>query len=176
MMAFIRFSLFFHAPHDGNSGLADFIQPGVKALHGGDSPFSAGSPSPPALYCNRNGSFQLPSGSPVGTFPTPLFQIPEITVPGVSAPSPAPMLPVIQPFFSFKSDSHPFRLRTICRMDCMSRLAVLMSGQIADVGLDTFLLHLAGGRSHVDGRDLVNPLSGIGAQVKAVPGGHWLPE
>ena len=27
---------FFHAPHDGNGGIADFIQPGVKALHGGD--------------------------------------------------------------------------------------------------------------------------------------------
>ncbi len=38
--------------------------------------------------------------------------------------------------------------------------------QVADVGLDSLLLHLAGGWPHVDGGDFINPLSGIGAQVK----------
>ena len=68
---------FFHAPHDGNSGLADFIQPGVKALHGGDSLFPQEVHRRLHFIVIGNGSFQLPSGSPVGTFPTPLFQIPE---------------------------------------------------------------------------------------------------
>lgn len=30
-------------------------------------------------------------------------------------------------FFSFRSDSQSFRFRTICRMDCIRRLASLMS-------------------------------------------------
>ena len=38
--------------------------------------------------------------------------------------------------------------------------------QIANVGLDSFLLHLAGGWPQVDGGDFINPLSGIGEQVK----------
>ena len=38
--------------------------------------------------------------------------------------------------------------------------------QVADVGLDSLLLHLADGWSHVDGGDFFNPLPGIGAQVK----------
>ena len=39
--------------------------------------------------------------------------------------------------------------------------------QAADVGLDSFLLHLADGWPHMDSGDFINPLSGIGAQVKA---------
>ena len=30
-------------------------------------------------------------------------------------------------FFSFRPDSQPFKLRTICRIDCMRELAALMS-------------------------------------------------
>ena len=68
---------FFHAPHDGNGGLADFVQPGVKALHGGDSLFPQEVHRRLHFIVVGNGSFQLPSGSPVGTFPAPLLQIPE---------------------------------------------------------------------------------------------------
>ena len=64
---------FFHALHDRNGGLADFVQPGVKALHGGDSFF------PQKIHCRLylvevgNCAFELPSGSPAGTLSAPQF-------------------------------------------------------------------------------------------------------
>lgn len=48
--------------------------------------------------------------------------------------------------------------------------------QVSDIGLDSFLLHVGNGCSHMDGGGFVNALSGIGEQVKALgaPGGFQI--
>ncbi len=60
------------------------------------------------------------------------------------------------------------------RKEDLRLAADLTTDMIANMGkegknsriLDSFLLHLAGGWPHMDGRNLINPLPGIGAQVK----------
>ena len=64
---------FFHARHDRNGGLADFIQPGVKALYGGDFFFPQKIHSRLYLVEVGNCALELPSGSPVGTLSAPQF-------------------------------------------------------------------------------------------------------
>ena len=76
-MAFIRFSLFFMLPMT-ETAVWLISSSRVSRLSTVEIPFL-----PQEVHRRLhfivigNGAFQLPSGSPVGTFPTPLFQIPE---------------------------------------------------------------------------------------------------
>ena len=161
-----QFLGFLHAAPDGNGFLADSIKMAVKALHGGNLPCFQKINRRLNLVEIGHAAFKLPFCRPAGALPAAEFQIPEKEFRDTRLLCLLPCFHQHIPFL-FQVGNPAFQVAHHLADGLHEGVGGFdVPVQVPDVGLDSFLLHLADGWPHVDGGDLVNALSGIGTKVK----------